>query len=356
AGLPGKLTTQQQNQILGEADERLREIAALRGLEVKRPVEIQFRDKAFFRTYYARRLAQEYPADQRKGWEKAFKMLGFLSPDSTLIPVTLEALVNSSRGFYDPASKILTLADWRGVEEEEETLTHELVHALQDQSFDLGAYLDQTFTGTLDEQFARQAVIEGEAVGLTREYFSKESSKEMTALFQSPEEGSSGPASSTKGVVGFPYVYGPVFLGKYIGQYGWGGMDYLYGHPPSSTRQVLHPERFFPERKEPLKVKIEDLSGRALGGYEKIWESTLGEFGLTLVLGRDQPLGRIREAVAGWRGDCAQIYERKDSSRAVLVVYMVFESEDQAEKFYSVFREHLAGKGKMKPAENSEKL
>ena len=59
--------------------------------------------------------------------------------------------------FYDPSEKALTVFE----NDEPYILVHELVHALQDQAFDLTKF-DQGATST-DELFARRAVVEGDA-------------------------------------------------------------------------------------------------------------------------------------------------------------------------------------------------
>ena len=70
--------------------------------------------------------------------------------------------------FYDPAEKTVTVFG----EPQRETLVHEFVHALEDQTFDLQKY-DRGATSS-DEALARRAVVEGHATLCTMRFRNRE--------------------------------------------------------------------------------------------------------------------------------------------------------------------------------------
>jgi hypothetical protein len=342
-----------QAEILQEADGLFREVSRLRGLPIKHPVQKEFKNQAFFWEYYLRVLQEQYPPEKKRNYEKAFAVFGFLPPETDLIQTYLDAFVGVVRGLYDPKSKTLYIADWIDSGEQEETLIHELDHALQDQYFDLQAYLDRGKNESMDAQFARSSVMEGEAKAIVLNYVLEDQGTDFTRrasiadwvqlskLFRESGDRAFGRRGVLNDVVDFPYVYGASFLQKYVKAYGWEGMKNLFEHPPSSTRQIMHPETFFPKRRNPVKIRIEDLSVHSLRGFQKIWENTLGEYGLLLLLKRYLSETQARQSVDGWKGDSVQVYEKKDSGQLVLTGYVVFESDPSADRFFRSYQSLL---------------
>lgn len=345
------MDTGSSNEILQEADDLFREVSRLRGLPILRPVQKQLENRDFFRRYYLRLLQKQYPPEKKQAYEKAFRLFGFLPPGADLIETYLASFMKVVNGLYDPPTQTLYIADWIGAEDQEKTLVHELDHALQDQYFGLKAYLDQGAGDTLDEQFARASVMEGEATAIALNYSLEDRGTDFTHLvniadwvrlnnlFQEEGDRAFGKQTALHDVVSFPYVYGAAFLQKYIKVYGWAGMKYLFQHPPTSTHQVMHPETFFPRRRNPVGVEISDLSRGPLPGWGRIWDNTLGEYGLFLLLRQYLDAGEARQAVAGWRGDRVQVYENRRGT--LLAAYAVFQGEEAAGDFFSAYRELL---------------
>ncbi len=352
------LLAEQKNQadIFQEADSIFAEVSRLRGEPIKRPVAKKFENQAFFREYYQRLLEVQYPPEKKRNLEKAYSFFGFLPPGVDLIKTYLDSFMKVEEGLYDPKTQTLYIADWINSKNQEETLAHELTHALQDQYFGLEDYLDKGADLSLDEQFARASVMEGEAVAISLNYSLEDKNIDFTQLVNiadwttlSNMLAAEGKRAFGKKVafnesVSFPYVYGTAFLQKYIKAYGWQGMSYLFRHPPTSTHQVMHPETFFPHRQNPVKVHIEDLSKEVLAGYEQVWDDTMGEYGLTTLLSRYLPEGEARKSMRGWRGDRVQVYEEKATHRLLAVGYVIFDNEGSADEFFQNYRDFLDAK------------
>src|SRR5262249_58162300 len=45
----------------------------------------------------------------------------------------------------------------------------------------------------------------------------------------------------------FPYVHGLAFVKAALAQGGWPGLQRVYQHPPVSTQQIMHPEKYLAE-------------------------------------------------------------------------------------------------------------
>ena len=103
----------------------------------------------------------------------------------------------------------------------------------------------------------------------------------------------------------FPYVEGSAFVLAGLRRGGWAEVDRLYGDPPASTEQILHPERYWESRDPPREPDAHDVA-------EDPWLSgSWGELGVQLVLAAalgDTALAR--EAAGGWDGDRYSLYRR----------------------------------------------
>ena len=354
---PDALANQKdQSDILQEADDIFAEVSRLSGLPIKYPVQKKFGDQAFFRDYYLQLLQEQYPPEKKKAFEKAFTFFGFLSPGADLIQTYLDSFMKVVEGLYDPKTKTLYIADWIKSGDQEGTLAHELTHALQDQYFDLESYLSAGETLSMDTQFARAAVMEGQAVAIALNYSLEDHGRDFTKvaniadwvslnnLLSESGKKAFGIKTGLNQVISFPYVYGATFLQSYIKAYGWPGMAYLFEHPPTSTHQILHPGDFFPCRRNPVGVRIDDMSSNVLLGFNKIWENTFGEYGLATLLQEYMPEKEALYSVRGWRGDSVQIYENKTTHGLLMVGYLVFDGEESADDFFKSYKSLLGKK------------
>ncbi len=119
--------------------------------------------------------AQEFAAELRESiqvdpnaqpdpWEQAVKLLGLSPPEASLSDVLIDDLVSHVVAFYDGETKKVSLIAENAGDPQSATfvLSHEFVHALQDQAVDLGAF-HELATST-DESIAIDTLVEGEAM------------------------------------------------------------------------------------------------------------------------------------------------------------------------------------------------
>jgi hypothetical protein len=320
-------------------------------------VEKTFKGRAFFWDYMTRQMEKAYPPEKKKDFEKAYTLLGLLPPGTDIIKTYLDSFLKVVQGVYDPETKTLYIADWAPWGDQESTLAHELTHALQDQHFDLTAYMAKGANLSTDEQYARASVMEGQAVAIALNLSLEDKGTDFTKvvniaqwvglnhMLRAEGERAFGRRNAFNDVAQFPYIYGATFLQSYVRAFGWEGMKALFEKPPSSTHQILHPGEFIPKRRDPLKIMIGDLSKGPLSGYSKIWENTLGEYGLTALLGGFGIGGEGAKALGGWKGDQFQVYGRKEE--LVLVGFLHFRDEGQAEDFFKAYKELMDKKFKI---------
>src|SRR3990172_2937878 len=110
------------------------------GLRFKSPPKLETRTKDEVRSFLERKFNEQQPALELAGAERAYKLLGLLPDTLHLPPFLLALLAEQVVGFYDPATKVLYVVGGEGSREGgpppevvNVTITHELVHALQDQ-------------------------------------------------------------------------------------------------------------------------------------------------------------------------------------------------------------------------------
>ena len=133
------------------------------GVKFKRPPRAELRSRAEVREFLVKQFEATESKSQLAGQEALYKVLGLIPDTLHLGPFLIDLLTEQVVGYYDPATKVLYLnrdapAEYVGL-----TITHELVHALQDQYFDLDS-LQKASTADDDRANAAQAVVEGEAM------------------------------------------------------------------------------------------------------------------------------------------------------------------------------------------------
>ena len=133
------------------------------GFPFKRMPKVETRSKDDVRGFLERKFDESTPALELAGTERAYKILGLLPDSLDLRKFMLKLLAEQVLGYYDPATKVLYVVEGADTKDGGEllrvTISHELVHALQDQYANLDS-LDK-LRGDNDRQTAMQAVNAG---------------------------------------------------------------------------------------------------------------------------------------------------------------------------------------------------
>lgn len=141
------------------------------------------------------------------------------------------------------------------------TLVHELVHALQDQQYNLS---QAKYGGvTQDEQLATSALVEGDATYI-EELYIQQCKEEWNCVATPDHNASDGNETFNIGLlvtVLSQYSDGMAFVSSVVDESGWERIDSFYEHPPQSTEQIIHVEPHEP----PASIEFEDT---ARNGWE----------------------------------------------------------------------------------------
>ena len=203
--------------------------------------------------------SDDYNAWNNQVWEALF-----IVGEDTDVGAELGSTYGSSvAGFYSPGDdeiKIIT-DDTDAPTINNATLVHELVHALQDQRYDLTR---ERYAGeTQDAQLATDGVVEGEANYIEAQYRQRCASGEWDCVATPPGSGGSSGDGPNLGIlltILQPYSDGPVYVAEQYDEGGWAAVDAAMENPPTTTEQVIHVTD-----EEPSPVEFED---RARGGWE----------------------------------------------------------------------------------------
>ena len=284
------------------------------GLKFKRPPKLETRSRAEVRAFLEQQLTLARAKRDLAGTEAAYKLFGLL-PDTMHLLNEMETLLTEQIvGFYDPKTKVLYIVDGAPATQVDLVITHELVHALQDQYINLDSL--ESIENDNDRAAAAQAVIEGQAVydqlvALTgnRNFVAMVPGGWETMRQQIRDSKASMPALQNAPLVlqetlVFPYLSGAEFMRAFdVHEPG----KEPYGDMPTLTTQILHFETdYFGHRLQPLKVTLPAPPA----GWHARYDDNLGEFETRLLLFQylDDDAASIRGAT-GWAGDRYEVLD-----------------------------------------------
>jgi len=292
------------------------------GLRFKTPPKLELRSRDQVREFLLRKFDEDSPSEQLRGEELAFKAMGFIPDTMNLRAFLVDLLTEQILGYYDPATKVLYVVrdapdDLAGI-----TVSHELVHALQDQYLNLDSV--QKTRDDSDRQAAAQAVLEGQATWIqmklalggadlaTRMPGGWDQLRlQIREMQASMPKFSNAPMAIQESLI-FPYLSGAEFVRRFSTR---GDTRSPLLAMPVSTEQILSEEAYFGAEPDlPTSVK---LPGRAAAGE---YEETMGEFGTRLFLfqhGKDHTAAI--HAAQGWDGDRFRVTGTGKARRVVWV-------------------------------------
>jgi hypothetical protein len=356
---------QELQQLLDQADGILAQIGRLRGLEPPSPLKKAIRPREAIVRRYLELLREQYPGPRLEAERKTLVKFALIPPDFPLERFLGDMAGEQVAAYYDHLSGEIVLADWLPAAIQAPVLTHELVHALQDRHLDLRKFLAPR-PGRSDFLMARHAILEGEATAVMADLLLQPMGVDITRLpdlgpLAEQAAGRDSPVLSAapkflKAQLLFPYTAGTGFVVAFRKAHPWPAFTQVYGDPPRSTEQILHPEKYVGRRDDPQVVLLPDVRGVLGPGWTLSLEDDAGEFAVRGVLERFLPEEEAQAAAEGWGGDQYHLYERPEDGGLALVFLTAWDTEAAARKFadayarliprkYVAAREGLAGQG-----------
>ncbi len=329
-----------------------------RGLQPKQTVPAHFISAAQMAINTKAQVAADYSPKQ--GHQDALELWLLRLIDNRsldLYQLQLNLLGEQVIGYYDPDTKALyVLADQQPLNPmARETLAHEFTHALQDQYFDLNKLRPNDLHNN-DLGTALTALIEGDAVLSQTIYDLRYMSQSDMQLLQ--QEQSQAPSTTfdqapqyIRDSLIFPYDAGAQFAVTLYKQNGEAALNKAFRDPPSSSEQILHPDRYLATpRDTPIPVTVPPLTSTLGAGWTLKDTNNLGEFDLAEMLqvnGVHMPTasggtgGSTMPTVVGWGGAEFAMYQGSGDAAALLLITR-WDTANAAQSFLGGLRQSLA--------------
>ena len=156
-------------EFLKTADEVLQQMSVILHLPINEPLKKTLRSKQEIRDYLVREEKEDKDEPQRYADTKSLEAFGLIPKGFPLDSFMLDVLTDQVAGLYDPKAKEFYIADWIPAGEQREVMSHELTHALEDQSFNVDPWIKAARPND-DAELARDAVSEGTAMAAMVDY------------------------------------------------------------------------------------------------------------------------------------------------------------------------------------------
>lgn len=317
------------------------EMEEIRELELLQPINLSTKTRVEIQNETAQDLETDYPAIDRRNDQRVLVAFGLMEPDQDIGEIYVELLGEQIAGYYDPETdEMVVVSDDAPGEElsasNQVTYAHEVVHALQDQHFDLESFSDQRIEGSDDESLAITALIEGDATAAQIQYLITnpaliaDLSGEISEGAAASEALDNAPPIVSATLL-FPYEQGQVFIDAIMADGEWDAVNAAFASPPVSTEQILHPDKYL-AGEVPVAVAMPNIAESLGPEWTRFDTNTMGEFQISVLLNEgDVSARQAEQAAEGWGGDTYTVVGTED--RDVIVWHSEWDTEDDAMEF-----------------------
>lgn len=332
----------------GEYDQINRDMEEIRQLELLKPINVTTKTRATLREETSADLETDYPVVDRQNDQRVLVAFGLMDPDQDIGNIYVELLGEQVAGYYDPETDEMVVVsdDAAGSAlsaSSEVTYAHEVVHALQDQHFDLESFDNQRIEGSDDESLAITSLIEGDATAAQIQYLiaNRDLIAELSGELGGDQAFNNAPRIVSATLI-FPYEQGQVFVDQVRSEGGWDAVNAAFASPPVSTEQILHPEKYR-AGETPIPVALADIAAGLGSGWSTFDTNTMGEFQTSILLNEgDVSERQAEQAAAGWGGDRYTVLGT--ASQDVIVWESEWDSETDAAEFAAALAVRESGR------------
>lgn len=353
----------------------LESVSKLRELTVLRDVSSAYQTADDYRAFVRKEIEKELPPKRSAELSAALFHMGFLEKRVDIATATASVHTTQVVAYYDPRQqKFFVVTASKNDDDLDMISSHELTHALQDQHFDLLAYVAEQDPPNSDAQIARRFVGEGDATytmllhqitannpaNISADWLRRRARTTIEDLAQmAPDDAmaslDSGWSSLDPEVkkqqearreipqmlivpMFESYLQGAHLVMLAHDRGGWAAVDELFRVPPESTEQVLHPAtKLFGKREHPRKVALSSI-----GGATKIDEDTIGELRWYIYFSLWAPAARV-PASQGWGGDRYWVGKRRDG-RVIAATVTTWDTSSDATEFATAYELSIAAR------------
>ena len=282
-------------------DELSAYVEAERGLDFQRRPQIDLLDEAEFSSAWVQLISEDAAENVSafRNFTDIYQTMGIISPDTSLEEIWTRFGDAGVLGYYDSETEQIVLRSGEINTLTKTTLVHELVHALEDQAFNLDR---PRYDDREDEiSWAFSSVIEGSARVIENRYRATltqaELDEERVAINALPRSVSFSEFNSSFLELQFGrYNYGETFADALWAQ-GQSAVDQALLSPPTASELILDPASFLAGTTADAPVAAPPADGPIF--EQGVW----GEAGWIALLSDVFPIAQSRDIANGWGGD-----------------------------------------------------
>ena len=323
------------------------QVETVRGLSYEHPVAVVAVTSQEMQQRVEANFDQTFPADYYDRRTAAWRTIGVIPADADLREAYRTFLGGQVIGYYDPDSKELVYEGSGSTElglEDRLVLAHELTHALDDQHFDL-TKLDDLANRCEDERSeAALGLVEGNAQFVSAQtlvqFPSGDLGDALGALLQGigSQPDVAGVPPFVEALEIWPYTQGLAFVTRLALDGGTAAVDAAFRDPPTTTEQVMHPDRYPSDVPSP--VEVPDLSADLGPGWGDLDAMDVGEEWLDAMLRLRLDGSVADDAAAGWDGGVYRAWT--NGTDVAVVMDTAWDSAQDASAFASAAHDWIA--------------
>lgn len=333
-----RITPSQAKDLFASVDTILQFASDDSKLPIKSKVKKRLTSRDAVEKYLEEKMKDDKDAKRLERSEIVLKKFGMLDEDFQLQPFLVSLLKEQIAGYYDSKTKTVNLLDWIAPDAQRPVLAHELTHALQDQHVDLDKWEDQSsddlshnvaednrHIGTDEEDTAREAVLEGQAMAVLVDYELKPAGRSILSnpdvvKQMADEQGSDAdspvlaraPLVLQESLL-FPYREGLKFeVDMLKDKNATGAFAGVLDRPPATSYEIMNPHAYEREVKVPL-LTMPDVHGLLDADYAPYDVGVMGELDvrmLTELFGGQQMAAVLTPA---WDGGIYYAVQKKSA-------------------------------------------
>ena len=333
--------------VFDEVDSMLEDLREIMGFGPRGPVKLETITKAQFRRLYQKRMKEEQKPREIDSEVAFLKLFGLVPEDFDYEGTVLDLLSEQAWALYDYKRRRLFLADWAPPEAREYALVHELVHAVDDQQFNLDKYVRSARES--ERQLARLAAVEGQASWVMTEWAMRQSGKSLrgnrllaiATVSATRFEAEQFPVYEStplyfREVLIFPYTDGLLFQHDVIERFGTDGLKRVFERPPQTTQQILQPDLYL-EGLDPSPPRLAQVAMPK--GFRRIYDGTFGQLDHRILLEHHLGDQDRSDLLRKWRGGRFEVYKKRRKGRGILRYAVRWEDREAAREYYHLYRQ-----------------
>lgn len=333
--------------VFAQVDSMLKDLRGIMGFGPRRPIQLNSISKTQFRRLFEKQMREQHKPREIHNEVLFLRLFGLVPQDFDYQETVLELMSEQAWALYDFKARKLYLADWAPPEARTYALLHELVHAIDDQQFNLLKYV-RGADGS-ERQIARLAVLEGQASWVMTEWVMRQSDRSLVGnklLAIATASATRFEAEQFPVFVGsplyfrevliFPYTDGLLFQHEMIERFGQDGLKRVFEEPPQTSQQILQPQLYL-QGLNPGQPALPAM--QTPKGYKRVYDGTFGQLDHRILLEHHLGEQDADDLLNKWRGSHFEVLENRRSGRTLLRYAVRWADADAANEYYQLYRQ-----------------